>query len=134
MIVYVSTFEEAFGITKEFRFLTEEEIPTVSAVTPVWTGAYWQLEIPGVDITDTETSKVQVKVGGRYQTVLSVGPTLLVVKIDDLERGLIDQTVDVYFSVGIPNGVDDDTAVVFTPKLVQLSTNVGSQAGSKIYA
>ena len=130
----MSTFEEAFGITKEFRFLTEEEIPTVSAVTPVWTGAYWTLEIPGVDITDTETSAVQVKVGGRYQTVLSVGPTLLVVKIDDLERGLIDQTVDVYFSVGIPNGVDDDTAVVFTPKLVQLSTNVGSQAGSKIYA
>ena len=54
--------------------------------------------------------------------------------MDNLDEGLTDQIVEVYFSSGVPNGMNPSPTAVFTPKIVELSTNEGSQAGSKIYA
>ena len=43
--------------------------------------------------------------------------------------------MDLYFSVGIPNGYTElQSGISFEPKLIALSSNIGSQAGSIITA
>ena len=43
--------------------------------------------------------------------------------------------MDLYFSVGIPNGYTElSSGITFDPKLISLSSNSGSQAGSIITA
>ena len=57
VIVTASTFEEAQnkdGFNQKFQFLDETRIPTVTDISPVWTGTKWNLVITGTDITDTD--------------------------------------------------------------------------------
>ena len=75
VIAYASTFEEAVGISQKFEFVAATQLPIVTFITETWTGTKWQLVIDGTGITDTDIAKVQVKVGGNYQKIISVGPT-----------------------------------------------------------
>jgi hypothetical protein len=55
--------------------------------------------------------------------------------VDTLQSGLSANTIDLYFSVGIPNGYTElSSGVNFAPKLLSLSANSGSAAGSVITA
>lgn len=55
--------------------------------------------------------------------------------MDDISSGLTTNVMDLYFSVGIPNGYSVLFAgVSFDPKLISLSTNTVSAAGSTIQA
>ena len=56
-------------------------------------------------------------------------------QVDTLTSGLSTNSMDLYFSVGIPRGYTElDGGITFAPQLVSLSSNTGSQAGSKITA
>lgn len=55
--------------------------------------------------------------------------------MDSLVSGLTSSSIDLYFSIGIPNGYTElSDGITFEPKLLSLSTNTGSQAGSIITA
>ena len=59
----------------------------------------------------------------------------MVIEMDGISSGLNTNIIDLFFSVGIPNGYTELLAgVSFDPKLISLSTNTVSTAGSTIQA
>ena len=69
------------------------------------------------------------------QTVLSASATTVLIQVDSVRSGLTANKMDLYFSVGIPNGYTELlSGATFVPKLTQLSTNTISVAGSTIQA
>jgi hypothetical protein len=55
----------------------------------------------------------------------------------ELNAGAAAQDIEIYFQEGVPNGMNVApflNGVSFDPKLVDLSTSVGSEGGSTIYA
>lgn len=72
---------------------------------------------------------------GVPQNVLSVTGTDVVVEVDDMTTGLSTNQMDLFFSFGLPNGYTELLdGVTFAPKLVSLSTNTVSAAGTTIQA
>jgi hypothetical protein len=141
--VFASTFEEATYSdsdlsSRDFTFLPAEQLPTVTGVAPAFAFSAsdkYRLDITGTGISDASVDTVDVYIGGIKQTTLTVSPTLVEVQIDDILSGQTAQPLQVYFEVGIPNGMPDFKAgVVFPPKLVSLSTATGSSAGAVIHA
>lgn len=69
------------------------------------------------------------------QTIIESTATTVVVQVDIVASGLSASKIDLYFSVGIPNGYTELLdGVSFDPKLISLSTREVSIAGSIIYA
>ena len=57
------------------------------------------------------------------------------VLILDIDSGLHPQALEVYFGIGLPNGLTDFAeGVIFEPKLRSLSVNEGSAAGAVFWA
>ena len=72
---------------------------------------------------------------GEKQSVLSASSTEVVVNVDSVKAGLVSNSMDLYFSVGIPNGYTELlTGAIFSPKFLQLNINSISEAGSTIQA
>jgi hypothetical protein len=141
VIVFAATYEEAawpLGQSRDFAFLTSANIPTVTDLTVDFQADNtYRLLITGTDITDTTVDTVDVYVGGIKQEVISVTPTSLEVQIMELNAGAAAQDIEIYFQEGVPNGMNVApflNGVSFDPKLVDLSTSVGSEGGSTIYA
>ena len=65
--------------------------------------------------------------------MLSASSTAVVIQVDSVKSGLVNNPMDLYFTVGRPNGYTELLAgVKFTPVLLELSTNTISEAGSTI--
>lgn len=61
--------------------------------------------------------------------------TSVTIQVDSLTSGSAVNSMDLYFSVGLPNGYTELLdGITFDPKLVSLSSNTGSSAGSIITA
>lgn len=140
VIAFAASYEESnceMDNSCAFTFLDAASLPQVtgaaSAVFDQATGEY-TVVISGTGFTDT-ASDVELYLGGQAQTVLSVSATQVVTQVDSLDSGLAASAIDLYFSVGLPNGYTElIDGVKFQPKLISLSTNTGSQAGSIITA
>ena len=99
-----------------------------------------------MDIRSTPTtdvaSEIDVKFAGKDCTVLSVTTTpsvesVIIAQIVDLDRAWVDYPVEVFFKLGTPlpaSAWPDITASSISPRLVELSTSIGSSGGSQIYA
>lgn len=126
LIVFASTFEEATfatNVNRDFTFLDASALPTITAVTPDFslsTSDKYRLIISGTDITDSSTETVDVFVGGIKQTTTSVSANQVEVQIDELPSG-VDQSLKVYFGVGLPNDMHLFNTVTFEPKLIELT-------------
>ena len=70
------------------------------------------------------------------QTVSSANKNQVVIKVDKIKSsGLLKNKIDLYFSSGIPDGYNSlINGATFTPKLMELSSNEVSAAGSMIIA
>ena len=92
--------------------------------------------ITGEGITDTSAETTQVYIGGKQQEVLLVGAEDgIEVLILDIDSGLHPQPLEVYFGVGLPNGLTDFAeGVIFEPKLRSLAVQEGSSAGAVFWA
>lgn len=56
-------------------------------------------------------------------------------QVDSLSSGLSANSIDLYFTLGIPEGYTElADGITFEPKLISLSANQGSAAGSVITA
>ena len=56
-------------------------------------------------------------------------------QVDSLTSGLTASSLDLYLAVGVPEGYTElADGITFEPKLLSLSTNQGSAAGSVITA
>lgn len=120
-----------------FTFLAPDQLPQVSgpasAVFDSSSGEY-SIVIAGSGFTDS-ASDIDFMLAGEAQTIKSVSETEIQVTVDSLTSGLTSNTMDLYLSVGIPNGYTELLdGISFTPKLLSLSTNEGSAAGSIITA
>ena len=96
----------------------------------------YRMLITGEGITDTSADTTQVFIGGKQQEVVLVGPYDGVeVLITDIDSGLTPQSLEVYFGVGLPNGLPDFAeGVIFEPKLRALAAHEGSAGGAVFHA
>jgi hypothetical protein len=83
VIVFASTFEEATHVdfdNKDFTFLPSNSLPTITDVDADFTYANsdkYMLNIQGTGITDSSTDTVEVYIGGKKQTTLSVSTNMV---------------------------------------------------------
>lgn len=120
-----------------FTFVDDSTLPvlTSNAVASFNTGtSNYELTITGTGFTDA-ASDIDFFLSGVEQTVLSASSTEVVIQVDSLNSGLTNNTMNLYFAIGIPaNYTELDAGITFTPKLISLSASSGSQAGSIITA
>lgn len=140
VIAFASAYEESNCEMQNnclFEFLDTTALPEVtgpaSAVFDSVSGEY-TIVIPGSGFTDT-AADIEFYLNDVPQTVLSATGSEVVVQVDTLTSGLTTNSMDLYFSVGIPHGYTElASGITFAPQLVSLSSNTGSQAGSTITA
>lgn len=81
--MFASTYEEAKckANTCELTFLDTDMLPTIENkfVTYDTTFGKYFIEVNGYDITDVDSTTVQVYIGGVEQTIVSVEPTRVVI-------------------------------------------------------
>ena len=120
-----------------FTFIDASELPEVTGpVTAVFDRASgdYTIVINGAGFTDA-AADIELFLAGQAQTVLSADASQVVIQVDSLDSGLLANSIDLYFTIGIPNGYTELTdGLTFEPKLLSLSSNTGSQAGSIITA
>mmetsp|Transcript_13355 Transcript_13355/g.16912 ORF Transcript_13355/g.16912 Transcript_13355/m.16912 type:complete len:167 (+) Transcript_13355:520-1020(+) len=119
-----------------FTFIAAADLPNVTGYTVKFDEATneWTIEVTGTGFKDT-LDKIEFFLDSAKQTVLSADSTKVVINVDSLTTGLSANKMDLYFAVGLPNGYTELFAgATFTPKLVELSTNEISAAGSTIQA
>ena len=121
----------------QFTFLASNNLPEITGPATAnfdEVSGQYQIIITGTDFTDA-ASDIELFLSGKAQTVLSATSTEVVIQVDTLESGISTNTLDLYFSVGLPNGYTElESGINFTPKLLSLSANTGSAAGSIITA
>ena len=140
LIIFSGTYEEGnceMNNACQFTFIEVDELPEVTgeaaAVFDSASGEY-TIVIPVQGNTDA-AEDIEFMLAGAPQTIKSASATEVVVQVDSLESGLAPNTMDLYFPVGLPKGYPHlDAGVSFEPKLIALSSNEGSPAGSIIRA
>jgi hypothetical protein len=139
VIAFASTFEEANCEFKNclFTFKPANELPTVTGFSTQYDirTNEWTIVVTGTGFSDSK-DKVEFFLDDTEQTVLQATGTKVVINVDEVKSaGLKTNKMDLYFSVGLPNGYTQLTrGVKFSPKLVSLSTNTVSEAGGSIQA
>ena len=136
VIVFAATYEEAVwadGVDRSFTFLDVADIPTIDAFSIEFTtDLYYKVTITGSGITDPTTTTVDVYFGGIEQEVLSVAAGQIEVKLTSIDSGTMQNSFEVYFVEGVPNGLNSldalaptpfDTGIEFDPALIRLSTS-----------
>ena len=147
LIVFASTSEEATfanGVYKFFYFQDDAQLSSLTGLSTNFdtTTNKYSLTFTGsgfktVSSPANDETTVDVLIGGIAQTVTSVTDTEVVVQIDSLTGGDSSNTIEFYLAEGVPAGFNVPVftnGITFQPKLVGLSTNLGSAAGSTIYA
>jgi hypothetical protein len=140
VIVFAGTFEEAtYADTNDryFEFLDAAALPTITDVSADFTFSNsdkYKLLISGTNIQDTSTDTVEVFVGDVKQTTTIVSSNLVEVQIDDIPSGSTDQSLRVYFELGLPNDMNSFNTVTFDPRFIGLTRTTGSNAGAVIQA
>ena len=121
----------------QFTFIESDNLPEITGPATAnfdEASGQYQIIITGTDFTDA-ASDIELFLSGKAQTVLSATSTEVVIQVDTLESGISTNTLDLYFSIGLPNGYTElETGIDFRPKLISLSANTGSSAGSIITA
>ena len=119
-----------------FTFLAAASLPEVTGFEVEFdtnTNDY-KITVTGIGFTDT-SDQIDFMLAGEKQSVLSASSTEVVVNVDSVKAGLVSNSMDLYFSVGIPNGYTELlTGAIFSPKFLQLNINSISEAGSTIQA
>lgn len=106
-------------------------------MTAVWdeTNLYWTVVVNGTGMTGTPAT-TELNVNGRPQETLSVTPNQTIFKVTDIE-GWVLSNINLYYDVGYPRGYDTvikGKTLTLGPKLVSVSPNDGSVAGSMLTA
>jgi hypothetical protein len=106
-------------------------------MTAVWdeTNLYWTVVLNGTGMTGTPAT-TELNVNGRPQETISVSANETVFKVIDIE-GWVLHNINVYFDIGLPKGFDTvikGKNLTLSPRLVEVSPNDGSVAGSMLTA
>ena len=136
VIAFASTYEESNCEFDKclFTFTAADSLPEVTGVTSEFDVATndYKIKVAGTGINETK-DQIDFKLDNVKQTVLSASSTEVVIQVDSVLSGAVASKIELFFSVGIPKGYDTYLAgVTLTPKLLSLSTNTISLAGSTI--
>lgn len=139
VIAFAATYEESNCMLANnclFTFLAAADLPEVTGFTVEFDASTYdyQITVSGTGFTDA-ANQIDFMLAGEKQTVLSATSTDVVINVDSVKAGLEASKMDLYFAVGIPNGYTELLeGATFMPKLIELSVNTISEAGSTIQA
>lgn len=138
-LVFLKTYEEAKCSVDPCTFeWISDGLPQVGSYSVDFdeTLKDYFLTITGADFGASMDGNTEIYIDDVLQTLIQADDTTVKVQIIDIMDSFT-LNVDVYLPIGIPDGIEDlsfNTGVTLTPKLLSVSPNVGSPAGTIITA
>jgi len=138
VITFLKTSEEATclnSFTCDWRYTND--IPSVTSVSPAFDSTLqeWTLRVSGSNLPNV-TDGTSLIVNGLSQPIVTTSDTQAVFKVTDVSSNVFSIS-QLYFPAGRPEGADTvvaTTRITLEPRMLPLSPNAGSIAGTRIVA